>query len=614
MKTERKEAIASRLVEHPALFMLARALLFGWWFRFFFAFALLAPVALVGLVAKLWRVTPPGFEPVVRISGLDFVQAWSLRRAALRHFERGERAEGVAAWRTALANHPGDLASLRGFLRQVSARVEPPEFQREVLPQARWLMRLSPTNAADLEIAGEVFFQYGYSTYVLSLLLPWRGQMSDGLSRLYLKALFDEDRIEDFAHVWRTHPRRQELEQDRDLALYWAAYRAGWGEAGQRAAARASLEAALEDPQRRVLAHRLALRVFAAREEVENYLTALERLQSWQRDTVRDHVRGWLLLAAQQRKEDARQRAQSFASRPATAYETLLLVQACYELGLRDLAVEALDRFTLEFGFAEELWVTYANLLVEAERWDQLQHLALKIRTHDQVGLSLRALSFYLEGRAELGRGHREAGEAAFRRMAGVKVENFGLALALAMNLRRLGHPDLARDLLLPHRSAGEGVVEFWRLLARVAYDLRDGDLILQAAEKTFQLTPENLEAMNNFAAALLLNRQRPAEAVRHASEVLRKSPGRSGARLNYAAALLQNHRCEEAALELDRLSTAGLDDSQRASYLGLRCELLVCLGRVEEARQVYARIDHSRLFPTETSFLAKLVAPRPAP
>lgn len=612
MKAERKEAIASRFVERPALFMLVRALLFSWWFRLSFALALLTPLALAGMVAKLWRVTPPDFQPVVRISGLDVLQAWSLRRTALRHFAEGRTGEGVVAWRSALANHPGDLESLRGFLRQVMARVEPPQFQREVLPQARWLLRLSPTNQTDLEIAGEIFLRYGHSLYLLGLLLPQQERLGAGLTRLYLKALFLEGRVEDFAHVWRTHSRQSELAKDGDLALYWTAFLAGWGDAAQSAAALATLEAALDDPQRRVLAHQLALKVFAAREEADRYLAILERLHGWQRDLVRDHIQGWLLLAALQRKEEAHKRAQSFAARPASTYETLLLVQAYYDLGLRELAMDVLDRFTLEFGFAEELWVTYANLLVEARRWDQLQQLAVKMRAHDQVGLSLRALSFYLEGRAELGQGHREAGEAAFQRMAGLKVENFGLALALATNLRRLGYPGLARDLLLPHQPTGEKVVEFWRLLARIAYDLKDAELVLEAAEKTFQMAPESIEAMNNFAAALLLNRQRPAEAIRHASEVLRKSPARIGARLNYAAALLQNHRCEEAARELDRLSGVALSESERASYLGLRCELLVCQGRLEEARRVADQIDHTRLFPIETRFLAGLVAPDP--
>jgi predicted Zn-dependent protease len=613
MDAERKEAIAARFVERPALFMLVRALLFGWWFRLFFVLGLLAPLGFVGMVAKLWRVTPPGFQPAVRISGLDYAQAWSLRRAALRHFAEGKTGEGVVAWRSALANHPADLDSLRGFLRHVTTQVEPPQFQREVLPQARWLLRLSATNQADLEIAGEVFLRYGYSPYLLGLLLPRRGQLSDGLSRLYLKALFDEDRDEDFAHHWRTHPRQEDLLKDGELALYWTAYLAGWGDPDQSAPARARLEAALDDPAQQVLAHRLALKVFAAREEVRRYLATLERLEAWRRDSVRDHIQGWLLLAAQQRKEEARRRAQSFASRPMTAYETLLLVQAYYDLGLRELALEALDRFTLEYGFAEELWVTYANHLVEARRWDQLQQLALKIRTHDQVGLSLRALSFYLEGRAELGQGHREAGEAAFQRIAGVRVENFGLAFALATNLRRLGFPALARDLLQSHQEIGESVCDFWRLLTRVAYDLKDPELLLQAAEKTFRLTPNNGEAMNNYAAALLLNRQRPAEAIRFASEVLRKSPARAGSHLNYAAALLQNHRYQEAARELDLLSKATLDDTQQTSFLSLRCELLVRLGRLDEARRVLTQIDRARLFPNEAGFLARLVEEKPA-
>jgi Flp pilus assembly protein TadD len=63
----------------------------------------------------------------------------------------------------------------------------------------------------------------------------------------------------------------------------------------------------------------------------------------------------------------------------------------------------------------------------------------------------------------------------------------------------------------------------------------------------------------------------------------------------------------------LDLLSKATLDDTQQTSFLSLRCELLVRLGRLDEARRVLTQIDRARLFPNEAGFLARLVEEKPA-
>ncbi len=612
MNIERKEAMARKFVGHTALFMLVRALLFSWWFRYFFLCVLLAPFVLAGFVVKLWRVTPPDFKPEVRISGLDYFQARSLERTARRQFQQNKLSDAVISGRSALANNPGDLESLRSFLREVTARVEPPQFQRETLPLARWLLRLSPTNQLDLEIAGGVLLHYGLSQSVVGLLVPQRDRLSDGLSRLYLKALFEENLIEDFAHTWQSHPKRSDLVADRELGLYWAAYQAGWGAPGEAATAFARLEESFADPLRRVLAHRLALKVHAQRDRSEEYFAILERLQTWQRDSVKDHIQGWYLLAKTQRLPEAAQRAQDFAPRPMTAAETVLLVQAYYDLGLRDLAVLVLDRFTLEFGFADELWVTYANLLVEAKRWDQLGQLAVKMRSHESAGVRLRALSFYLEGRSELGQNHQAAADQAFSQIAGLKVGNFGLAVAMAANLRRLGYAGLARGLLMAHQEEGKTVYSFWRLLSQTAHGLKEAGLLSLATEKAFRLAPDNAEAMVNYTASLLVTRQRPDEAMRYTFELLQKFPDRPVVRLNHAAALLQNQRFSEAARELERLAKLPLGAEEKTNFDYLRCELLVRLGRMEEARVLHKQLNTTYLFPEEIDFLNKLIQEQP--
>jgi predicted Zn-dependent protease len=290
-----------------------------------------------------------------------------------------------------------------------------------------------------------------------------------------------------------------------------------------------------------------------------------------------------------------------------SALDTLMLVQAYYDLGLEETAMATLDRFTLEFSFFDELWVTYGNLLVEAKRWDQLRQLASKVRLNSEVGDRLAAFSHYLEGRAELGQGRQELANDAFARISNCRVQNLGLAFSLARNLRRLGQPKIARDVLLPHREAAGNSFEFWDLLARSAFEIKDGELLLTAVTKAFQLAPNNPEVMHNYAAALLVLRAKPDEALRYTRELSQKFPARADVKLNYANALVQNRQFGEAERVLSSLSRLPLEGSEKSAYNYARFELLVNLKRFDEAKTVRGKIRQEDFFPEEIKHLEQL-------
>jgi hypothetical protein len=67
------------------------------WFRLAAMVLILSGVFLAAVLPKIWTATPDGFLPVVRISGLDLVQAWSLRRSAEKFERQGQLADCMVA-------------------------------------------------------------------------------------------------------------------------------------------------------------------------------------------------------------------------------------------------------------------------------------------------------------------------------------------------------------------------------------------------------------------------------------------------------------------------------------------------------------------------------------
>src|SRR5882762_4186695 len=104
-----------KLIYSPFL----RLVLFNFWFRLVFVCFVLLLLFLALFLPRIWRVTPPGFLPVVKISGLDMTQAWSLKRSALKAQAAGEFERANYAWGAAVANNPGNPELFRGALRNV---------------------------------------------------------------------------------------------------------------------------------------------------------------------------------------------------------------------------------------------------------------------------------------------------------------------------------------------------------------------------------------------------------------------------------------------------------------------------------------------------------------
>ncbi len=545
-----REDIEAKLLNNS----LIRVLFFERWFRVAFAAFLLVFIFLALFLPKIWRTSKAGFMPVVKVSGLDLVQAWSLKRTALKAQAAGNFVEANLAWQSALANNMADPDLVRGSLRNLLSDPHPREHVVQGMQESYWLLRLNNTNLVDLELVSQVFALYKYYDPIVTLLEPRQSVLSPPLMAAYLKALFSVGRVDAFNDRWQEFSPR--IQDDPDLRLYRAAYLAGWGAPGTIKEGRDTLDAATAEPARRILAWQLKLIVSAHQLDVGAYHQALEKLAEWHEDLLPFHLSYWRLLSATGKKDEAIQLAEAYPYPPATPGELVDLAQLYTEFGRRDKAIEFMNHYAPDLGNAPLVWMVYANLLIEAKRWDDLRNLAVQIRSRDSVADSLSGFSYFIEGRAEAALDRQSNAAADFKKAAEREYAFPSVAQQVAAQLLTLGYPELAREMLGRLEKPLQKEFNYWSLLFTAADRLKDVDLMLKAASRAYELRPVDPRVVNNYAAALLIARQRPDEAIKLTLQLVNQQPDSFVAVVNHSAALLMNDRAREAEALLSRVST----------------------------------------------------------
>lgn len=578
--------------------------------RFRWALAGLVLFALVvgGMLPKVWITSPPGFTPVVKVSGLDFLQARSLRNAAVRHAEAGEASEAIQAWSSAIANNLGDADAFRALLRY-TVGVDKLE-QRWVGPslqQAGWLLRLTRTNAADLELACAVFQKNELHDTVVRFLGGTNQVLSPQGKAILARSLFELGRMEEFGNLWDRS--RAELEAYPDLQVYHAAWGAAWGPAAGMPAALKSLSDATSKADLSTNALRLQLAVQAQRMDPDGFEETFQRLQSLRADRLTDHVRHWLLLDFLGKRQQAMERARNYVTPPQSASEAEVLLRVWARLGLYDLAVDFGRTQMPNFQNAVQLWLQLSRMLMAGGKWDDLRSVAVDLRNNHRLGRILSGYSYFLEGVAEHGLGYTSRAEAAFRNLLASPPDDTMLTFEAATVVQRLGYPEPARELYRRlEKEMGDKLV-FWQQMARAAHDTHETGLLVAACEKAHQLAPNNLVLANNHAAALLISRTNAAEAVKLTLSVLAKAPESPIARINHALALAQLGRFADAESQLSKLQVTSLDEQEQTFYHLVRLDCAVGQGRTDEARREIDMVELRFLFPQQNDWITQLRA-----
>jgi hypothetical protein len=549
-------------------------------------------------LAPLWRVTPLDVKPVVKISGLTYLQAWSLKRSANRELASGRFNNAVFAWHAAVEHNPSDIIAIKGLVGTL-LQGEPSQNQVSMaVTHVQWMMRLMHTNVDSLTTAAALGDRFGLHAWVGEYLARNEDRLTPPLQAAYLRCLIHTRQVTQFPTRWARLS--ESTKSTMEMQLYRAAYTLGWDPTGDRNEARNLLLEARKNPALGRLALRLLLISSSQVGDVDLYERSLAQLVKEHRDLLADHVVLWKLLVTIGRRNEAKNRAQEFNRDPINAQEVLMLGEGFTYLDLRPQAKGLLQKYTGIYPQAEGLWIAYSNLLIEEQTWDELLTLSLQIRQSVGVRDSLYGYAYYLEGRAAYERKKRELAETLFRKASESDFGNRPLGLATARGLIQLGFANLALPMLQSWQKDQSSTPEYWLLVCMAAYELKRADLLLEAAESGYRLNPDDWNSMNNFAAALLIARLRPEETIRLTVQLIARTPDSLTAKINHSLALVRNGRAREALELLDTVPASPLKETDACSYFMARFEALINLQRWSEARQADARINSRFLFPSQ--------------
>jgi predicted Zn-dependent protease len=573
------------------------------------SFGLLVLV-LVALLPHIWKVSPP-WTSVIRISGLDFLQARSLKKTAKAALARGDVKAALAAWQGAVSSDLTDLEALRGVLQGALMLPDVGPGHGGSAPRlAIWLLNVGATNQSDVNLAIRVFGRLEQDDHVISL----GDQRLETLDAAATAALFAAEfrlgKMEKFVALWNA--RSAILATNADSVLFHSVWEAGWGPAERAAAGRRALEAAEAgtDGRLAVLAHRLRLRLATAGLHLDEYRKALAWLEERHTDRVSEQVGLWRLLVAAGARGDAISLAKSFSRAPETAKELTELARAMSDLGLTAEATTLMEREIKRFPESMTAWADLARMRIHAHQWSELRQTALAMR---ETGVMMRTViegySDFMTGYADLQLKRTESADQEFKKAISVRGWEPSLAFECAGMLRAADRPALAEELIGKAESSFRDRAEFWFELGLEAFAAGDFDGFARASAKAYALAPDRAGAVNNYAAALLLTRDDPGKALDLTGRVYNLAPNNPAVVINRAEALVQVGRLDDASGLLAGLDEGRLTPNEAAAANFCRAEFQLKKGDPTKARAIYATVPQRMLMAPQRKWMEDQLA-----
>ncbi len=583
--------------------------------------AALCLIVLSGTAAsglRLWRVTPRGFIPEIRISGFDALEARMESRAARACWVRHDDSGALNHWRASVNANPADPIALRELVRTEGHL---PQRNRAALDrlggEVQWLLRLTATNRADLDLAVQVLDSLHAEELLGAVLAADRADRSPFQRRERAKWHLRSGRFDAFEAEARTLT-ALDTASDSSWPLYWLAWIAGTDLSDRGAEALRSLREeeasntesgpASDSTRTHLICLRLEYVVSMHRQDPHAVRIALSRLREARGDTPVDHARFWNLLANLGREDEARTLAQSFADPPVTVDELEWIGASLVRLGLTNEAVDSYRRWCERPEGRGRIWVTLGSLLVRLERWREAGDLAGQMRSHPTEVVSWIGYSHYLDGLSLLANGQTNAALGTLRRMLEPSRFDPGALVTVGSDLIHRGFPEITAELLLRHESGASESVRYWQTLVQAALVLQDSSLLLQAAQREWDLKPESLDATNDLAVALLINEREPERARELTRRVLELDPGSSSALIHHSLALLGTGQVRAARPLLESVDLDSLTPRQRHALAYARVLLGSQSGRPVEVAREMQFLRPAWLFPGQIARVEHLV------
>ncbi|MCS1411045.1 MAG: hypothetical protein M2R45_04240 [Verrucomicrobia subdivision 3 bacterium] len=610
MPRQRRKRLQGKFAKQAERSRFLRLLLSSVWFQLAVLFCCLIVVGVGIALLPLFQSSPDGVTPVLRVSGLDLIQASRFQKNAEEAFAKGEYERANYLWKAALWRSPGDLEITRGALENsFAADTQNWEWLGDSLVYARRYLHLAQTNEVSVERVSQFCDKRNLISLILELLEPRRGQLPASQQGILYKAFFKLRRPSEMRKLWTEMS--DEARSDAEIRLYHDAFIAGWGKIDQKSLeALERLQQASASGNDQLLASQLLLDVYKQGRKVDAYGEVLERLRNEGQAAHFHHAAYWVLLFEANRPNVARHQAEDYwlnlIRKPMTsAIEFATVAKAYNQIGLPGRALDLFKSFEGEFSRFTEYWAAYGSVLVNQEKWEELRILALKTRNDDFNSRVIRAYSYYLEGLADAGQGWTYNAGRAFDSVleaeANLTIEQ---AIEMAWQVYNIGYPEISSRLIENYRADLESNLKYWVITFAGAYKLKRADLILDAAKRMMDLDPSNVLSINNFAAALLVRRDKPEEAIGYTLQLYNRDPSVPGFVLNHALALLQNGRQQEAE-RLFRSLNPNQMRTELLTSLGLGWfELYFLQGNREKAERALLDINETHLFPEQKDWL----------
>jgi tetratricopeptide (TPR) repeat protein len=253
------------------------------------------------------------------------------------------------------------------------------------------------------------------------------------------------------------------------------------------------------------------------------------------------------LLQDEGRATEASDLARRYSDSPLTSQDVLQMANVFDALKMTDYAVVFLAKQILVFREDADLWVTRAEMLTRLRRWDDLREMAVAMRSERRLARRLTSYSYYVDGLVDYYLGQLENAGSIFPKVLESPFPTPSMAVRAAANLRTIGFPKVATELLKTNEAVFSNQKEFWLQLTISAYASGDSVLLERAARRGYELDPTSTQAINDYAAALIANRAQPDEAVTLTLKLIADDPERLGFLINHAMALILNRRLDEA-------------------------------------------------------------------
>ena len=151
---------------------------------------------------RFLRSSPKGFQPVIRITVLDWLQARALARSAKASEAKNDFAAAKMAWQLATGNDRGNPQWPRGWLANIMHEKPSWKLRRDTTAYSSQLLWFSPTNRADFALVANALEHCRLYRDVLDLFEFEEDSVSSQETAPLLRSLFHLDDYKAFRDRW----------------------------------------------------------------------------------------------------------------------------------------------------------------------------------------------------------------------------------------------------------------------------------------------------------------------------------------------------------------------------------------------------------------------------